>query len=170
MWWYRRFNLIKSLTGGVPHFTELDYLEKKHEEFIKDLEKKNQKEIYSIIDKEIKSKSQESESWVKALRDADGDEKKAISHYIDLRFKDLWKEATNKVIEPFKDKLKEEYEGKYNLLKNDYKVEEKEREWGADDTTVIRICPSCQTQLRVPRGKTGAIKCTKCEKKIYTKT
>ena len=100
-----------------------------------------------------------------------------------MRFKDLWKEATNKVIEPYKDKLKEEFETRYHLLKNNYrndeqrerdnkkeKIREKQRELGSDETTVIRICPSCKTELRLPRGKTGAIKCTNCEKKIYTKT
>ena len=121
MWWYKRFKLVRTFMDNMVHFAELDDLEKKHEELIENLEKKNQKKIYSIINEEIKSKSQESESWVKALKDADGDDKKAISHYVDLRFEDLWKETTNKIIEPYKDKLKEEFETRYHLLKDDYR-------------------------------------------------
>ena len=69
---------------------ELDLLEEKHKSLIKELEKTNQKKIYSQIDEEIKKKTKDSECWMKALSDSKGDEKKATAKYIDLRYEILW--------------------------------------------------------------------------------
>jgi len=40
----------------------------------------------------------------------------------------------------------------------------------SNNLTIIKTCPNCKTNLRLPRGKTGTVKCTNCQQKIYTST
>jgi len=47
------------------------------------------KAISTIIKNEINKKSFEDECWLEALADSDGNEKKAVSKYIKIRFDDL---------------------------------------------------------------------------------
>ena len=95
---------------------ELDLLEEKQKKLIRELEKTNQKKIYLQIDEEIKKKTKDSECWMKALSDSKGDEKKATAKYIDLRYEILWEDTADKIIEPFRKKLKEEYDARESYL------------------------------------------------------
>ena len=95
---------------------ELDLLDEKHKSLIRELEKTNQKKIYSQIDEEIKKKTKDSECWMKALSTAKGDEKKATAKYIDLRYEILWEDSVEKIIEPLRKKLKEEYDARESHL------------------------------------------------------
>jgi hypothetical protein len=95
---------------------KLDLLEEKHKKLIKELEKKNQKKIYSQIDEEIKKKTKDSECWMKALSTSKGDEKKATAKYIDLRYEILWEDTVEKIIEPFRKELKGEYDAMESAL------------------------------------------------------
>ena len=97
---------------------ELDLLEEKQKKLIKELEKTNQKKIYLQIDEEIKKKTKDSECWMKALSDSKGDEKKATAKYIDLRYEILWEDTVEKIIEPFRKKVKEEYDARESYLVN----------------------------------------------------
>ena len=93
---------------------ELDLLDEKHKSLIRELEKTNQKKIYSQIDEEIKKKTKDSECWMKALSATKGDEKKATAKYIDLRHEILWEDAVEKIIDPFRKKLEKEYDARKN--------------------------------------------------------
>ncbi len=97
---------------------ELNLLDEKHKSLIKELEKTNQKKIYLQIDEEIKKKTKDSECWMKALSDSKGDEKKATAKYIDLRYEILWEDTVEKIIEPFRKKVKEEYDARESYLVN----------------------------------------------------
>ena len=97
---------------------ELDLLEEKQKKLIRELEKTNQKKIYLQIDEEIKKKTKDSECWMKALSDSKGDEKKATAKYIDLRYEILWEDTVEKIIEPFRKKVKEEYDARESYLVN----------------------------------------------------
>ncbi len=50
------------------------------------------------------------------------------------------------------------------------KGEQNQQESNSNNLTIIKICPNCKTNLRLPRGKTGTVKCTSCQQKIYTST
>ena len=52
------------------------------------------------------------------------------------------------------------------FIKNEYK----QHESNSNNLTVIKICPNCKTNLRLPKGKAGTVKCTNCQQKIYTAT
>ena len=94
----------------------LDALETKNKKLIRELEKKTQKKIYSQIDEEIKKKTKDSECWMKALSSTKGDEKKATAKYIDLRYEILWEDVVHKIIEPLRNKLKEEFDSRESYL------------------------------------------------------
>ena len=39
-----------------------------------------------------------------------------------------------------------------------------------NETHVIKNCPSCQTKIRLQKGKVGTITCPSCQRKVYTST
>ena len=116
---------------------ELDLLDEKHKNLIGELEKTNQKKIYSQIDEEIKKKTKDPECWMKALSDSKGDEKKATAKYIDLRYEILWEDTVEKIIEPLRKKLENEYDARKNKP-NDISIIEA---WESDEKNRLKPYP-----------------------------
>jgi|TARA_Y100000294_G_C8365508_1_gene260511 hypothetical protein len=116
---------------------ELDLLDEKHKSLIRELEKTNQKKIYSQIDEEIKKKTKDPECWMKALSDSKGDEKKATAKYIDLRYETLWEDTVEKIIEPLRKKL----ENEYNTRKNKPNDESIIEAWESEEENRLKPYP-----------------------------
>ena len=102
--WYKKFR-NKNKHQWWP---KLDLLIVEHLHQINKLEKDTEKQIYSKIKKEIKSKKYDDVIEMKALRFS-SDNKKFTSEYIDLRFKDLWEEMEDQSIIPHKEYLINEF-------------------------------------------------------------
>ena len=79
--------------------SECDILFMNAEKEFKTLLKSNEKKIYLNIDKEVSSKKHDRAIMMKAIRLSKN--KNADSKYIDLRFEEMWEEATENEFEPY---------------------------------------------------------------------
>jgi len=85
-----------------------------------------EKRVAQTIKKELDKKSYEESAWLKAFKQAEGDETKARLYYVEIREDDLYEEIDETVKENIENQLRKEEEEKQRLRQK--KIDEKEME------------------------------------------
>ena len=117
--------------------------------------KQVEQSIYKEIHDEIKKKNLDDVCYMKALSKANGDEKKAIGHYIEIRFSELWETYVDEAERLFRENKenlkwkKEIYKGKILKEQSDFVLKRHNHiiKLIKEDIVFIKLSTEYQTQL-----------------------